>query len=97
MEYDKNAIGVFKSDDPEILVGHLSVEISFLLTDFLEAPLENKLNAIVIRKRKREIGLVVLPKYAALTKKQNICKCFSRKVTGKENIQFFNLKLLQLL
>ena len=23
MEYDKNAIGVFKSDDPETLVGHL--------------------------------------------------------------------------
>ena len=56
MEYDKNAIGVFKSDDPETLVGHLPIEISCLLTYFLEASPENKLNAIVIGKRKREVG-----------------------------------------
>ena len=31
MEYDKNAIGVFKSDDPETLVEHLPIEISCLL------------------------------------------------------------------
>ena len=84
MEYDKNAIGVFKSDAPENLVGHLPTEISCLLTYFLEASPENKLNAIVIGKRKREVGLVFPAKYAALTKKQNICKCFSRKVTGNE-------------
>ena len=80
MEYDKNTIGVFKSDDPETLVGHLPIEISCLLTYFLEASPENKLNAIVIGKRKRKVGLVVPAKYAALTKKQNICKCFSRKL-----------------
>ena len=84
MEYDKNVIGVFKSDDPETLVGHLPIEISCLLTYFLEASPENKLNAIVIGKRKREVGLVVPAKCVALNKKQNICKYFSRKVTGKE-------------
>ena len=64
MEYDKNAVGVFKSDDPETLVGHLPIEISCLLTYFLEASPENKLNAIVIGKRKREVGLVVPATFA---------------------------------
>ena len=82
MEYYKKCHWCFKSDDPETLVGHLPIEISCLLTYFLEASPENKLNAIVIGKRKREFGLLVPAKYAA--KKQNICKCFSRKVTGKE-------------
>ena len=63
MEYDKNAI-----DDPETLVGNQPIEISCLLTYFLEASPENKLNAIVIGKRKRQVGLVVPAKNAALTK-----------------------------
>lgn len=41
MEYDKNAIGVLKSDF-ERLVGHLSIEISRLVTYFIEASSENK-------------------------------------------------------
>ena len=79
MEYDKNAIGVFKSDDPETLVGHLPIEISCLLTNLLEASLENKLNAIVIGKRKEEVGLVVPAKYAAFTKN----KTFANVLAGK--------------
>ena len=67
MEYYKNLVGAFKSDDPETLVGHPPIEISCLLTYFLEASPENKLNAIVIGKRKWEVGLVVPAKYAALT------------------------------
>ena len=79
MEYNKNAIGVFKLDDPETLVGHLPVEISCLLTYLLEASPENKLNAIVIGKRKREVGLVVPAKYAAFTKN----KTFANVLAGK--------------
>ena len=68
IEYDQNAIGVFKTTD-EItqLVGHLPIELSCLLTNFLNAAPKNKLNAFVIGKRKREVGLVVPAKYVALT------------------------------
>ena len=84
MEYDKNAIGVFKSDDPETLVRHLPIEISCLLTYFLEASPENKLNAIVIGKRKREAGLVVPAKYAALTKNKTFAIVLARKLQEKK-------------
>ena len=98
MEYDKNAIGVFISNDPETLVGHLPIEISCLLTYFLETSPKNKLNAIVIGKRKREVGLVVPAKYAPLTKKKTFANVLAESYRKtKENIQTLNLKLLQLL
>ena len=84
MEYEKNAIGVFKSDDPETLVGHLLIEISCLLTHFLEASPENKLNAIVIGKRKRKVGLVVPAKYAALTKNKTFANVLAGKLQEKK-------------
>ena len=84
MEYDKNAIGVFKSDDPETLVGHLPIEISCLLTYFLEASLENKLNVTVIGKRRREVGLVVPAKYAALTKNKKFANVLAGKLQEKK-------------
>ena len=59
IEYDKNAIGVFKTGDPETLVGHLPIELSCLLKYFLQASPENNLIAVVTGKRKREVGLVV--------------------------------------
>ena len=69
IEFDKNDIGVFKSTDEEtLLVGHLPIEISCLLTNFLNAAPENKLTAFVVGKRKREVGLVVPAKYVALTR-----------------------------
>ena len=84
MEYDKNAIGVFKSDDPETVVGHLPIEISCLLTYFLEASPENKLNAIVIGKRKLEVGLVVPAKYAALTKNKTFANVLAGRLQEKK-------------
>ena len=84
MEYDKNAIGVFKSDEPESLVGRLPIEISCLLTYFLEASPENKLNAIVIGKGKREVGLVAPAKYAALTKNKTFANVLAEKLQEKK-------------
>ena len=98
MEYDKNAIGVFKSDDPETLVGHLPIEISCVLTYFLEASPENKLNAIIIGKREREVGLVVPARYAALTKNKTFANVLAGKLQEKNRKHpNFELKLLQLL
>ena len=84
MEYDKNAIAVFKSDDPETLVRQLPIEISCLLTYLLEASPENKLNTIVIGKRKREVGLVVPAKYAALTKNKTFANVLAGKLQEKK-------------
>ena len=85
IEYDKNAIGVFKSGDKETLVGHLPIEISCLLTNFLmKAAPENKLDAIVVGKRKREVGLIVPAKYVALTKNKTFANILFNKLQEKK-------------
>ena len=80
----------FKSDIPEMLV--LPIEISCLLLYFLEASPENKLIAMLIGKRKREVGLAVPAKYVALTKS----KTFANVLLGKlqEKIQNFKFDIL---
>ena len=50
---------------------------------FLEASPENKLNAIVIGKRKREVGLVPA-KYAALTKNKTFANVLAGKLQEKK-------------
>ena len=62
--YDTNAIGIYKElntyeGHQVILVGHLPVEISFLMNSFSKSREENTLIAEVTRSRKRENGLVV--------------------------------------
>ena len=60
-ENDKYAVGIYKkkNDASKELVGHAPVEFSSLLHHFLQASAENCINAEVIGKRKREVGLVV--------------------------------------
>ena len=84
IQYDKNAIGVFKTGDPETLVGHLTIELSCLLKYFLEASPENNLIAVVTGKRKREVGLVVPAKYVALTKNKTFANNLLEKLTEKK-------------
>ena len=67
IEYDKNALDVFCSNEKETLVGHVPIELSSLITYFLKAERTNQLSATVIGKRKREEGLVVPAKYTAVT------------------------------
>ena len=96
-ECEKSTIGVFKSDDPETLVGHLQIEISCLLTYSQEASPENKLIAMVIGKIKREVGLVVPAKYVALAKSKTFANVLLGKLQKrKEKIQILNLRCLQL-
>ena len=84
IEYDKNTIGVCKTGDPETLVGHLPIELSCLLKYFLEASPENNLIAVVMGKRKREVGLVVPAKYVALTKNKTFANILLEKLTEKK-------------
>ena len=68
MQYDNNAIGIFKSvchEESEQLIGHIPIKISQLMNYFLEAATTNTMTAVVTGKRKREIGLVVPAKYVA--------------------------------
>ena len=85
IEFDKNAIIVFTSGDKETLVGHLPTEIFCLLTYFLKASPENenKLNVIVVRKRKREAEVAV-PAKCCSYKEQNIGKYFIKEVRREE-------------
>ena len=66
MEYDKNAIGVYRTQsesEQKMLVDHVLIELSSLMNNFLKANNSNKLVANVPRKRKREVGLVVPAKF----------------------------------
>ena len=62
MELDKHAVGVYING---LLVGHVPIELSRLIFQFLEAAETNVLNGEVSGKRKREIGLVVAGKFVA--------------------------------
>ena len=65
LEFDKHAIGVFKED---ILVGHIPIEVSRIISYFLQANETDEAKVEVTGKRKREIGLIVPGKYYARTK-----------------------------
>ena len=53
LEFDKHAVGVFKED---ILVGHVPIEVSRIISYFLQA---DEVKVEVTGKRKHEIGLIV--------------------------------------
>ena len=70
MEYDKNAIGVYRTpseseqkNEKMLGMGYVPIELSSLLNNFLKANESNKLVAKVSGKRKREVGLVVPAKF----------------------------------
>ena len=66
LELDKHAAGVYKN---EPLVGHVPIELSRLIFQFLKLLISiaetNGVNVEVSGKRKREISLVVPGKYVA--------------------------------
>ena len=65
------------------MVGHLPLELSRLLTYFLEAHPENKLDAVVIEKRKREHGLIIPAKYTATTTNKDFANILGNKLNEK--------------
>lgn len=85
-EYDANAIGVYvmKTDDAnKTLAGHVPIELSQLLSYFLQANAENQLAAQVTGKRKREVGLVVPAKFTAFTPKLRKARILERELNGR--------------
>jgi len=77
-----------------MLVGHVPIELSRLLKNFLDANSENtcKLFAQVTGKRRREVGLVVPVKYSALTTKLSTAKILERELSERA-LKYTHLKL----
>ena len=95
-EYDENAIGVYirgEEGKETGLVGHLPIELSKLLKQFLDVDKKNMLIVTVIGKRKREVGLVVPGRYTAMTERKEIIDVLSHElVKKKEKYKYFELK-----
>ena len=80
--HDENAIGVYRitkqlidvANQKKILVGHVPIELSRVIKNFLEANTENKLVPQVTEKRKREIGAVVPAKFSVFTTDLRLAK-----------------------
>ena len=96
VEYDENAIGVYlwgEEGKESGLVGHLPIELSKLLKQFLDADKKNMLIVTVIGKRKREVGLVIPGRYTAMTENKEIIDVLSSElVKKKEKYKYFELK-----
>ena len=83
-EHDSNAIGVYLiSNQKETITGHVPIELSRLLKNFIEASAENKLCARITGKRKREVGLVVPAKFSALTAELRIARILERELNTR--------------
>ena len=83
LDHDEHAVGVYKfeSDDAEtMLVGHVPIELSMLLSRFLKASEKNAVEVKVCGKRRREVGLVIPGHYKARTKSRSHCKILDREL-----------------
>ena len=74
-EHDDNAIGTYRVkkqlDEKKTLAGHVPIELSRFMKNFLEVNTENKLFAQVTGKRKREVGVVPAKLFAFTTEMRN--------------------------
>ena len=98
MKYIYYAIGTHKKkdDDRDELAGHAPAEISTLLYHFLRATVVMAtiyLKVEVLRKRKREVRLVVPAKYNAFTTKRQIAKILDTKLSTRKEL-FVLLELI---
>ena len=71
------------------------MEVSCLLTNFLNATSDNKLEAHITGKRKREMGLIVPAKYVAITKDKIYAEILMNKLyEKKEKYPHFELEVI---
>ena len=88
IDYDKNAIGVYRAvekNKERMLVGHVPIELSSLVNNFLKANKSNKLVAKVSGNRNREVGLVVPAKFTALTKEHRLAKILDEELSLRKD------------
>ena len=97
-EHDDNAVGVYRvkkelDEKKRALVGHVPIELSRLMKNFLEANSENKLFAQVTGKRKREVGLVVSAKFLAFTTELRIAKVLEKELIKGRAMKYTHFEL----
>ena len=86
-ENDKYAVCIYKKyDGSKELVRHAPVEFSSLLYHFLQASTENCINVEVIRKRKRDVGLVVPAKCNAFTRNKKIAMVLDEELAKRKKL-----------
>ena len=72
-----------KQPNSKTLAGHVPIELSRLLNNFLGTNPDNKLFAKVTGKRNREIGLVVPVKFSAVSTELRIAEVLERELSIK--------------
>ena len=82
-EYNTNAIGVYVTqewpDAENTLADHVLIELSRLLTFFLQPNADNLLTATVTR----EVGLAILAKFTAFMQELNNTKILKRELNER--------------
>ena len=81
--YDNHAIGVYKQPKYSTLGGHVPIECSSLVDNFLNTDKENRLAAVVTGFRKLEFGLIVHPEFTDRMKKRNIAATLHQELKKK--------------
>ena len=79
-EFDEHAVGVYKNE--KTLVGHVPIELSFLMNMFLKANKDNGIIAEVNGGRKRENGFVVPCLYKCRSKNKKIAEILIKEVSN---------------
>ena len=82
IQYDENAIGAYNGDQ---LVGHLPVEVSKLFKQFVTKD-RNRVDIVVVGKRKREVGMVLPVKCKAFTSKKSHMIAFSDSLVNHKEL-----------
>ena len=97
VHYDKNALGVYiQFSANEQLVGHVPIELSTLLSYFLNASIDHQLTSVVTGKRMREIGLVVPAKFVAYTNNINYANILRDNLMEKTSIIGIKIHTMQI-
>ena len=92
IEFDEFAVGVYHAVDREKLVGHIPIELSSLMYNFLAANDNNSLRVIVTGKRAREVGFVAPATYSAFTKCEKTAEILEKELERRKQIfRHYNL------
>ena len=84
-EYDENAIGVYKkTEEEDLLVGHIPIKLSKLMNQYLGADSSNRLVATISGKRKRELCLVVPAKFKCISMKKKVAQILHEELIKKK-------------
>ena len=68
------------NDAETMLIGHVPIELSMLLSRFLKASEKNAVEVIVCGKHRQEVGLVIPVHNRARTKSRSHCKILDREL-----------------